>query len=189
MRIIIAKALYLECICNIRDMSKTKEKTKSRQKSAGKKVKISSGARQWSIRKESGRAVVTFPSNLRTHFIQAEDNAGRELFYEEVEPVLGFLGYNQKEAATFLEVDPGTISRWKRSKTRIGQLRSKNLLDVDHIIAKGIRIFGNEESFREWLNTANHALGDVAPVELLKNPYGVEQVEEAVDALSWGNYL
>lgn len=170
-------------------MSKTKEKSKSRQKTAGRKGKISSDATEWSIRKDSGNAVVTFPGNLNTHFIQTEDKAGRELFYREVEPVLDFLGYNQKEAATFLEVDPGTISRWKRSKTRIGQLRSKNLLDVDHIIAKGIRIFGSEESFREWLDTANHALGDVAPVELLKNPYGVEEVEEAVDALSWGNYL
>ena len=172
-------------------MSKTvsKDKSKSRQRTEGGRRKTSSGTREWSISGENGKAVVTFPGNLSAYFIKAEDKTGKELSFSEVEPVLGFLGYNQKEAATFLEVDPGTISRWKRSKNMIGQLRSKNLMDVDQIIAKGIRIFGSEESFREWLNTSNYALGDVAPVELLKSPYGVEQVEEAVDALSWGNYL
>ncbi|MDT0644198.1 antitoxin Xre/MbcA/ParS toxin-binding domain-containing protein [Zunongwangia sp. F363] len=173
-------------------MSKTvsKEKNESRQRPEKKKRKISSGTREWSISRESGGEAVTFrPGSESNHFFEVDDKVERELSYIEVQPLLGFLGYNQKEAATFLEVDPGTISRWKRSKNRIGQLRSKNLKDVDHIIAKGIRIFGSEENFREWLNTSNTALGDIAPVELLKSPYGVEQVEEAVDALSWGNYL
>lgn len=111
------------------------------------------------------------------------------LSYSQVEPMLEFLGYNQREAAVFLEVDPGTISRWKRNKNDIGKLRTRNLMSVDEIIAKGIRIFGTEQLFKDWLNATNDALGHVKPVELLKDPYGVIQVEEAIDAMSWGNYL
>lgn len=116
----------------------------------------------------------------------AEDQV---LNYSEVEPMIAFLGYNQKESATFLEVNPGTISRWKKNKNKIGRLRTKNVLDVDEIIAKGIRIFGSEEKFKEWLHTSNYALGDVAPIELLKDPYGIERVEEAIDGLSYGTYI
>lgn len=60
---------------------------------------------------------------------------------------------------------------------------------VDEIIAKGVRIFGNEVLLKEWLDSTNDALGGSKPVDLLMDPYGVIQVEEAIDALSWGNYL
>lgn len=168
----------------------SEEQSQSHKKSKEVRIKNTSNGREWTVRRESGGKTVKFHSGkVSTHFFSTEDKSGRELSYKEVEPMLNFLGYNQKEVATFLEVDPGTISRWKKSKNMIGQLRTKNLMDIDHIIAKGIRIFGSEENFSKWLYTANYALGDVAPIELLKNPYGVEQVEEAVDALIWGNYL
>jgi putative toxin-antitoxin system antitoxin component (TIGR02293 family) len=168
-------------------MSKTISK-ESHKSSEGGRIKNTSDGREWRVRRESeGTTVKFYSGKVSTHFFSTEDKG--ELSYEEVKPLLGFLGYNQKEVATFLEVDPGTISRWKKSKNMIGQLRTKNLMDIDHIIAKGIRIFGSEENFSKWLYTANYALGDVAPIELLKDPYGVEQVEEAVDALIWGNYL
>ena len=111
------------------------------------------------------------------------------LNYGQVETMLEFLGYNQKEAASFLEVDPATISRWKKNKNEIGKLRTRNLMYVDEIIAKGVRIFGNEVLLKEWLDSTNDALGGSKPVDLLMDPYGVIQVEEAIDALSWGNYL
>ena len=110
------------------------------------------------------------------------------LSYSQVEPMLHFFEYNQKEAASFLEVDPATISRWKKTKNEIGKLRTKNMFEIDEIVATGIRIFGSEKNFKTWLFTINHSLGDAKPVELLKNPYGVKQVAEAINALSWGNY-
>lgn len=61
--------------------------------------------------------------------------------------------------------------------------------DIDHIITKGIRIFGSEEKFKEWLHTTNQALGDKKPIELLKDPYGIEVVDNAIEAMSWGNIM
>lgn len=165
------------------------------------KINISRGTgsgkkRQW-VLEEKGKAAVTFVAESHsTHFYSHrsfdEATLAKEpeaLNYAEVEPMLDFLGYNQKEAASFLEVDPGTITRWKRSKTEIGKLRTLNLMNVDQIIGKGIRIFGSEVLFKEWLHTSNDALGDVKPVDLLKDPFGVSLVEEAIDALSWGSFV
>lgn len=170
-------------------------KEKGSRKKSPKKTPQEAG-QEWHIKKQ-GKPVAKVKVEEQNSFFYPpsyweSEGVVREpevLNYSEVEPMLDFLGYNQKEAATFLEVDPGTISRWKKNKNEIGRLRTKNLMDVDEIIAKGIRIFGNEDRFKEWLDTTNNALGNVKPLALLKDPYGVTQVEEAIDALSWGAYV
>lgn len=150
--------------------------------------------KKWILKEKGKRRKELYVKNQNSYFYTGRTEASlvREpepLNYSEVEPMLDFLEFNQKDAAIFLEVDPGTISRWKRNKNDIGKLRTRNLMNVDEIIAKGVRIFGNELLFKNWLQASNDALGNVKPVELLKDPYGVSQVEEAIDALSWGNYL
>lgn len=111
--------------------------------------------------------------------------------FDQIKPLLNFLGYNQGDSSELLETNASTLSRWKNSDklVDIGKLRSKIVLDIDEIISKGIRIFGDEQLFQEWLNTSNYSLGDIKPVALLKDVYTIELVEEAIDALSWGSYV
>lgn len=116
-------------------------------------------------------------------------NSVPTLYYKDIAPIIEFFGFHQKDLADFMHVDASTITRWKKNRTEIGVLRSKNILDIDEIIAKGVRIFGGENQFRNWLDADNYALGDVKPAEMLKDPYGVEKVDDALEALSWGNYI
>jgi putative toxin-antitoxin system antitoxin component (TIGR02293 family) len=111
------------------------------------------------------------------------------LCFNETEPVFNYLGYNQKEVAEILEINASTIYRWKKSKKSepLGKLQSKVILQIDEIIAKGIKIFGSEEGFKVWLDMPNYALGDIKPIELLKDPYNIEIVDNAIEAMSWGN--
>lgn len=125
------------------------------------------------------------------HFLPILKKGRVSYEFRDVHPLLNYLGYTQVDSSELLETDPSTISRWKNSKKSadIGKLRSKVLLNLDETMAKGIRIFGNEELFQDWLNTSNYALGDVKPVDLLKDVYSMEFVDEALDAMSWGDYL
>jgi putative toxin-antitoxin system antitoxin component (TIGR02293 family) len=134
----------------------------------------------------------------KSHFIKSASiptarvhQSKKILAFEEVKPMFRYLGYSQQEVAEVLEVNPSTLSRWDKNEKSIpiGKLRSKTLFDIDHIIAKGVRIFGSEDNFKHWLNTPNYALGDVKPIELLKDPYGVEVVDNAMEAMSWGNFI
>lgn len=111
------------------------------------------------------------------------------LGYFDVLPLIDYLGYNQQDLSQFLDVNASTISRWKSKNTPLGSLRSKNILEVDQVIAKGVRLFGSRTSFKEWLYAINDALGDVRPIDVLKDPYGVKMVDNALEALSWGSYL
>lgn len=161
----------------------------------GEAVKPLRGQRSIRV-KQSGQYVATIPlTGNRVYFLKGFRTRARSSYptdalnYQQILPIIDFFEYKQKDVAQFLDVDSSTISRWKTKGTDIGALRTKAILDVDEIIAKGVRVFGSEDSFKEWLNTTNHALGDQKPIELLKNPYGVEMVEEAIDALSWGVYI
>lgn len=109
------------------------------------------------------------------------------LQYGHASQVFHFLGYNQGDMADMLEVDPSTLSRWKKRDMPVGKLRSRILIEMDHIIAKGVRIFGSEEAFQLWMQTTNYALGDQTPLEALKSPEGISLLENTLEALSWGN--
>ena len=88
-----------------------------------------------------------------------------------------------------LEVDLSTLSRWRKEDRKLTKSLAKNILEMDQVIAKGVRIFGSEELLSQWLHTENSALGDQRPSTLMKSPYGVDRVDEAMEAMSWGFIL
>lgn len=113
------------------------------------------------------------------------------LSFYEAKPIFSFLGYSQKEVAEVLDLNASTLSRWKKQEKdeELGKLQSKFVSDIDEVIAKGVKLFGSETKFKNWLNTPNYSLGDVKPIELLKNPYEIEIVDNAIEAMSWGNLM
>ncbi len=166
------------------------------RKRVGGTARVKAGERaDWVIKDDSGNVLIIEAKATNSYFFNEKaavyivESSSEGFKSDEVEPIIEFLDFNQREAAEFLEVDPGTISRWKKNPKHIGRLRSKNLMDIDEIIAKGVRIFGSEKAFKEWLHNSNYALGDVAPITLLKDPYGVAVVNEAIEGLSWGSFV
>jgi len=187
---------YIYIVIAMMMEKQTKSPVSGRRVKARKSIKDKK--KSWRIVGSQGEVVTTFEVDTpKTHFLQAKYKmefghpSGVEavLVFEQIKPMIKYLGYSQQEVANVLEVDPSTLSRWKKEDKPIGKLRSKTMYDIDHIITKGIRIFGSEENFKEWLNTTNYALGDEKPIELLKDPYGIELVDNAIEAMSWGNIL
>lgn len=150
----------------------------------------------WKLADDKGKVVSQVRVNepLR-YFLPSGDEtevamvAEPELAYGQIKPMIQYLGYSQQEIAAVLEVDPSTLFRWNKDDKTIGRLRSKTMYDIDNIISKGVMIFGSEAQLKEWLHTINYALGDKKPIDLLKDPYGVDLVENAMEAMAWGNIL
>jgi len=111
------------------------------------------------------------------------------LDFKETSILFDFLEYTQSDIADLLEVDPSTLFRWKKEDRKLTKILTKSLLEMDQIIAKGIRIFGSEALLSEWLHTPNLSMGQQKPSIILKNPYGIELVDQALEAISWGNIL
>lgn len=114
---------------------------------------------------------------------------GKEGFHlKSVKPLVAFLDLPNDKVAALLGVSSRTLSRWD-DDSRIGSMASRTLLEVDRLSKKGISIFGDPGLFKSWLTQSNTAMGDIAPIELLTTPYGVELVEDALEAMEFGSIL
>ncbi|MEB2774769.1 antitoxin Xre/MbcA/ParS toxin-binding domain-containing protein [Algoriphagus sp. D3-2-R+10] len=109
--------------------------------------------------------------------------------FHDTGELFDFLDFTQQDVSEMLEVDPSTLSRWRKEDRKLTKMLTKSILEIDQVIAKGIRIFGTEELLSQWLHTQNTSLGDQKPAALLKNPYGIDRVDEAMEAMSWGSIL
>ena len=154
----------------------------------------------WEIRFDAERTEVITLAPKENHYFSpappmevsegpAMAYGGKMLGFHETSLLFDFLDYTNQDIAELLEVDPSTLFRWKKEDRKLSKALTKNLLEMDQIIAKGIRIFGSEELLSQWLHTPNSALGDQKPAHLLKNPYQITLVDQALEAISWGNIL
>ncbi|RAI95017.1 antitoxin Xre/MbcA/ParS toxin-binding domain-containing protein [Algoriphagus yeomjeoni] len=109
--------------------------------------------------------------------------------FQDTGEIFDFLDFTQQDVSDMLEVDPSTLSRWRKEDKKLNKILTKSILDMDQVIAKGIRIFGSEELLSQWLQSENISLGDQKPATLMKNPYGIARVDEAMEAMSWGAIL
>ena len=53
----------------------------------------------------------------------------------------------------------------------------------------GLRVFGDNDKFKLWLDTPNFALGQMKPIELLKDSYGKELVIGELTRIQYGIFV
>ena len=106
----------------------------------------------------------------------------------QIEAVIEYLDMKVPDVAKAASVSPSTVSRWK-ADTSIGAPGSNQFFRIDEVIRKGVDVFGGVDELRGWLQSPNLALGNQAPAKLLTSQIGVEMVDEALDALHYGNVM
>jgi len=107
---------------------------------------------------------------------------------KEVEPIIEYLDLKVPEIARAAAVSPSTVSRWKGDSS-IGVPGSNQFFRIDEVIRKGVDLFGGPDEFKDWLHSANLALGNKSPAKLITSNIGVEMIDEALDALHYGNVM
>lgn len=107
---------------------------------------------------------------------------------KEVEPIIEYLELKVPEVANAAAVSPSTVSRW-RADISIGVPGSNQFFRIDEVIRKGVEVFGGLDALKGWLQSPNLALGNQVPAKLVTSQIGVEMVDEALDALHYGNVM
>ena len=68
-------------------------------------------------------------------------------------------------------------------------MRTNSKLKKGEVIKKGIALFGGDKAFKIWLNTTNTTFGNRTPKKLMRTQRGLELVNEAIEALHYGNVM
>jgi putative toxin-antitoxin system antitoxin component (TIGR02293 family) len=78
--------------------------------------------------------------------------------------------------AHFLDISTKTLQRFKQSSKNFKSIHSEKIIEMAEVTNVGLDVFGNMEKFKLWLDTPNFSLGNLKPMELLKDSYGKEMV-------------
>lgn len=84
--------------------------------------------------------------------------------------------FSETDWAGFLDISTKSLNRYKQSSRNLKPNQSEKIIELSEVTNVGIDVFGNLEKFKLWLDTPNFALGNLKPIELLKDSYGKEMV-------------
>jgi hypothetical protein len=101
----------------------------------------------WRIRFDDQRTEVLESGPRAYHFFtqspsivaeQREQYGEAVLDFHETSPFFDYLDFTSQDVAELLEVDPSTLFRWKKDDRKLSKAITKNLLEMDQIIAKDL---------------------------------------------------
>jgi uncharacterized protein (DUF2384 family) len=108
--------------------------------------------------------------------------------YQDVSPLIDFFDLKASEVAKAASVSPSTVSRWS-ADSLIGNAGSYQFYKMDEFVKNGVELFGSEDQFKKWIFSFNLALGSVKPSQLMLSLHGLEMVNEALEAMHFGNVM
>jgi putative toxin-antitoxin system antitoxin component (TIGR02293 family) len=90
---------------------------------------------------------------------------------------------SQLTVADLIGIIPISIDTYKR-KREFNPAVTEKVLEIEEVYRKGLEAFG--DSFHQWMNTENIALGSVAPKTLLNNSFGIRLLLDEIGRLEYG---
>jgi putative toxin-antitoxin system antitoxin component (TIGR02293 family) len=82
-----------------------------------------------------------------------------------------------------MQIIPVSIDTYKRKSTFKPPVTEK-VLEIQEVYSKGLAAFG--ESFYDWMDTSNTALGNIPPKQLLRNSFGIRILLDEIGRLEHG---
>lgn len=85
--------------------------------------------------------------------------------------------FNDEDWAGFLGISTKSLQRNKAKESFVFKpMQSEKIFELAEVTNLGNEVFDDENSFYSWLNSPSFALGNLKPMELLKDSYGKEMV-------------
>ena len=95
--------------------------------------------------------------------------------------------FTESDWANFLDISVKSLQRYKSSPShQFKPIHSEKILELAEVTKVGMDVFGTIEKLKLWLNTPNYALGNIKPIELLKDSYGKELVMNELIRINHG---
>jgi putative toxin-antitoxin system antitoxin component (TIGR02293 family) len=98
--------------------------------------------------------------------------------------------FTDQEWSDFLDVSLKSLQRYKGDGEHIFKtIHSEKIIELAEVVSVGQEVFDTNEKFASWLNTPSHALGNMKPIELLRDSYGKEMVLNELYRIDQGIFV
>lgn len=94
--------------------------------------------------------------------------------------------FSEHDWANFLDISSKSLQRYKIAAKNFKPTQSEKILEMAEVTNVGLDVFGEMGKFKLWLDTPNFALGNMKPIELLKDSYGKEMVIAELTRINYG---
>ena len=84
--------------------------------------------------------------------------------------------FSEQDWADFLDMSTKSLTRYRQTARQFKPIQSEKIIEMAEVTHEGLEVFGDPDKFRLWLETPNFSLGNLKPIELLKDSYGKEMV-------------
>lgn len=98
-------------------------------------------------------------------------------------------GLNTENLATLLGTTQRTIQNKKNSGEPFDLAQTERLRKLIRLFEEGNEVFGNREQFKEWLQKLSYGLDYIIPVDLLKEPGGLDKVMNEINSIKFGDTI
>lgn len=100
--------------------------------------------------------------------------------------ILHYTPFSENDWANFLELSTKSLQRYKQSSKNFKPIQSEKIIEMAEVTNVGLDVFGDMEKFKLWLDTPNFSLGNLKPIDLLKDSYGKEMVISELTRINYG---
>jgi putative toxin-antitoxin system antitoxin component (TIGR02293 family) len=95
--------------------------------------------------------------------------------------------FNDEDWASFLGISTKSLQRSKVKEDFVFKpIQSEKIFELAEVTNLGNEVFDTSTDFYAWLNTPSFALGNLKPIELLKDSYGKEMVVSELYRIDYG---
>ena len=106
--------------------------------------------------------------------------------YSLFDVIQAYAPFSDSDWANFLDLSTKSLQRYKQSSKQFKPNQSEKIIEMAEVTSVGLDVFGELDKFKLWLNTPNFALGNLNPMELLKDSYGKELVISELTRINYG---
>jgi len=78
--------------------------------------------------------------------------------------------------AGYLDISSKSLVRYQQKDRQFKPGHTEKIIELAEVTTLGLEVFGENEKFRNWLETPNYALGNLKPFDLLRDSYGKEMI-------------
>ena len=94
--------------------------------------------------------------------------------------------FSEGDWADILDISTKTLHRYKQSSISFRSTQSEKIIEMSEVTKVGMEVFEDMEKFKLWLDTPNFSLGNLKPIELLRDSYGKELVISELTRINFG---